>query len=213
VLVSSAFAVWQAGAGRILTGLFLPGALPAYALAFRIVGLALGLHQLAATALFARLYSGRTRTTDGLVSLLLVAVALTLIVIVAASRLFIRPGTFEALEGAGYSLFVAVLPIVAVQIFFWVGNAMMEMRVTRFRLAGKTILPSILINGSTLVGLFVAQQFVAITLPAICWVVTAQSAAFFVYSAWLLHRRGVPHRKVATAGAVGGALLTIIALL
>jgi hypothetical protein len=212
VLVSSAFAVWQAGAGRILAGLFLPSALPAYAIAFRIVGLALGLHQLAATALFSRLYSGRTRATDGLLSLLLAAVAATLLVIAAASRLLVRPQTFEALDGAGYDLFVTALPIVAVQIFFWIGNAMLEMRITRFGLAKKTILASIIINGSALAGLFTAQHVVPITLPAICWTVAAQSAAFFFFSAWLLYRRGVPHRKLATAGAVGGLVLAIIAL-
>ncbi len=213
VLVSSSFAVWQSGAGRILAGMLVPAQLPAYALAFRIVGLSLGLHQLAGVALFSRMYAGRTRRVDRLLSSLLAGVVLILFGILAASYLFIREGTFAALHGEGYRLFFAVLPITAVQLLFWIGNAMFEMRVTRFGLAKKTILPSMAINGVALAGLFAARSFTPITLPAICWLVTAQSAAFFFYSAWLLYRRGVPHRLLAAVGAGGGGLLTLAALL
>lgn len=213
VVVSGAFAMWQAGAGRILTGLFAAEALAAYGIAFRIAGLALGLHQLAATAFFAHIYAGRTRAVDRLLTYFLVAVMLALFAIVILARAFVTEDLFNALDARGLALFRAVLPIVALQVFFWVANAMLEARLTRFGLAARTILPSMLINGAALGALIALDWLGNVSLAAICWAVAAQSAAFFAIGGWLLAQRRVPHRRIMIAGSAGGAALAAFALL
>ncbi len=213
VVVSSAFATWQAGAGRILTGLFAAQALAAYGIAFRIVGLALGLHQLAATAFFAKIYAGRTRLVDRLLTYFLAAVALALFAIVIVARLVVTESMFNALDAKGLELFRTVLPIVGLQIFFWVANAMLEARLNRFGLAARTLLPSLLINGTALGVLLVADWLGRVSLPMICWIVAAQSMAFFGVGSRLLARRRVPHRRLMIAGSIGGAALAAFAAL
>ncbi len=66
--VVATLAIWLGVGGRIIVGFLNPEALAAYGVAFRVAGFALGVHQLAVTALFARLYAARTKVADPMIA-------------------------------------------------------------------------------------------------------------------------------------------------
>lgn len=212
IVIAATIATWQSVCGRIFVGLLMPPELPAYGVAFRVAGLVLGLQQLGTTALFARLYAGRTRATDRLVALILAGVGLMSGVIALAGPLVARIG-FSALDDRGRELFVQVLPLVTVQIFFWVGYAFLHMRINRARLARASIpsLAVVALGGSAVI--LLADRMFGSSLFVTCLLLALQTAAYFAASLWVLARRGLPHRWVGLVGAYGGAALFALALI
>ena len=95
----------------------------------------LGLHQVAVTALFAWLDRARTCVADRVLAPFLGGVAAIIAVIpFVAQPLLVRFG-FAALKSDGIVVFAAVLPILGVQVFFWIAFAMLQMRINRVGLA------------------------------------------------------------------------------
>jgi hypothetical protein len=43
------------------------------------------------------------------------------------------------------------------------------------------------------------------------WLIAAHGAAYFFTSAWILARRGLPHRRLTIMGAAGGIAIAIVA--
>ena len=75
MVVGGLMALWLGVGGRLTIGALVPAHIAAYSIAFRIAGLALGLHQLATTLFYARLYASRTRAADALIGRFFAAVA------------------------------------------------------------------------------------------------------------------------------------------
>ena len=212
MLVSGLFGVWLAVSGRLLMGLFSPQDLPAYGVAFRMTGLAIGLYQLANTIWFIRIYKGKTREADRILAIL---VALGF----AASALIALAGApaaalldLDALAGRQGRTFEAILPIVGLQAGFWVAHSLLVVRVNRCGVAGSTILPNVLV---TLVsfGLIVLLRFAGLLDAVIlAWLLAAQAGGYFLVSIRALGGARLPHRRAAAAGLAGAALLALIAL-
>lgn len=204
--------VWLGVGGRIMVGLLNASALPAFGIAFRVAGLALGLQQLANTVLFVRLYTARTRSADRLLSNIYAAVAVASVGIAIAGPFLPHFIKITALDGSGSGEYRRILPLVMLQVFYWIGYAMLEMRLNRSRLAGCAIVPMACTMAGGLaitlaVGLYVSNDIIVL-----CWLIAAQSAAFFGINAMVLARRGLPHRRFSLVGVVGGAVLALIAL-
>jgi hypothetical protein len=102
--------------------------------------------------------------------------------------------------------------VVALQMFFWAGQSLLQPRINRTGSAGKSLFPMIII---TVVGaaVFLVAHLVGAGIVLICWLLAIYSAAFFFGTLLVLARHAEFHRGVAWTGAVGGALLAIEAIL
>jgi hypothetical protein len=97
--------------GRIVVGFLNASALPEFGVAFRVAGLALGIHQLLTTALFARVYAARTRQADKVLAWFFLAVALLLIAIAVVGRWLPDFVTFSALDAGSAQAYRTILPL------------------------------------------------------------------------------------------------------
>jgi hypothetical protein len=212
MVITGVFAVWLGVGGRILVGLFNPGQLAVYGLAFRIAGFALGVHQLATTALFARLYRARTAWADRTFACFLIPIALLLAGISMLGDRVIGAIGFEALRPVDEPVFASLLPVVALQTFYWIGYAMLQVRVNRSKLAGKSVLPTFVLTVGGVAVICAVGQLVSDSVVLISWLVAAHSAAYFFLSWFILARRGLPHRRIGWVGIAAGLFLVLIAL-
>ena len=122
MMVAGIFSIWLGVGGRILVGITSAADLAAYSLAFRISGLALGVHQLATTAAFPTLYAARTRQADRLLSLFMVAVLAVSVLLALAGPFVVDLFSFSALRGQDRKTFKALVPLTSFQTFS--GSAM-----------------------------------------------------------------------------------------
>ena len=211
ITVVGVLAIWLGVGGRIIVGLLNATALPACGVAFRVAGLALGIHQLAITALFARLYAARTREADRVLGYFFAAVALLSLLIAVAGRYLPLLVQMSALEGTGTSTYAAVLPLAALQTFYWIGYAMLQLRINRYSLAGRSIVPTIVVTVGGIGAIFAIGGLVSNDVVLLSWLIAAHGAAYFFTSAWILARRGLPHRRLTIMGAAGGIAIAIVA--
>lgn len=212
MLANAVLATWLGVYGRILIGLFAAEAVAAYGLMFRIAGLALAVHQLAVTALFARIYAARTKAADRMLTPFLAVVAALLAVLSLTAPIAVPMLPINALDQAGNRLFAAIFPIVALQVFFWIAFAMLQMRINRAGLAGRAFVPMLLVTLAG-TGLTLATGWLSGgNLAAMCWVIAAQSAALFGIEWAVLARARLPHRRIGWTALGGGLVLTAAAL-
>ncbi len=212
MLANAILATWLGVYGRILIGLFAVEAVAAYGLMFRVAGLALAVHQLAVTALFARIYAARTRAADRMLAPFLLAVAVLLGVLAVGAPAIVPMVPIAALGKAGVMQFVAIFPVVALQVFFWIAFAMLQMRINRSGLAARAFGPMLLV---TLVGTcftLLLGWLSSGNLPLMCWAIAAQSAALFWVEWLVLFKARLPHAKLGWIALVGGIALAGIAL-
>jgi hypothetical protein len=88
---------------------------------------------------------------------------------------------------------------------------MTQVRINRSRLAGRAIIPTLVVTLGGMALVFAIGIFVTADIVILSWLIAAHAALFFFTNVWLLARRGIPHRRLALIGAVGGALLCLIA--
>lgn len=212
MLAGGILAMWLGVGGRMIVGFVDASEVATYSVMFRVAGLALGIHQLAITALFARLYAARTREADRLLLPFLAGVgALTALIALAAPPLVHIVG-FEALENGGEPLFRKALPIVCVQVFFWIAFAMLQLRVNRSGLAGRAVWPIFwvtILGTATIVG---SAKLFSLGLVGLCWGIALHGAAYFLAEWFVLIRARLPHRRFGQCALVFGLLLTGIAI-
>jgi hypothetical protein len=213
MVVVGTMATWLGVGGRMTVGLLDAHNVAAYGVAFRIAGLALGLHQLAVTGLFAMLYRARTRMADFVISLFLAGVGIIVLGIGFSGRLIIGNFDFAALDQNGRDVFVKILPIVCVQTFYWIAYAMTQLRINRSRLAGKSILPTVFITFGGIAVIFGSSYFLDIGIAVLCWLIALHAAAFFFLNIYMLGQVGrMPHKKIMGVGILGGAILALAAV-
>ena len=202
-------AIWLGIGGRIIIGFISAKDVAVYGVAFRIAGLALGIHQLAVTALFAKLYRSRTRFADPVFSLFLSAVALLCLLLSASGPVIIYFVDFESLDSYGRELFAAVLPATACHTLLWIGYAMLQMRINRFRLAGQAIIPTIAVTVVGIAVIFAVSFFVGYDIVLVSWMITVHAAIFFLVNYLILAKNGIPHRRVGAVTFVGAVIIAI----
>ena len=212
MLAGGVLAMWLGVGGRMMVGFFDAAHVAAYSFAFRVGGVALGVHQLAITALFARIYGAVTKRADQMLAPFLGGVAMLTAGIAVAGPLVVPYFRIEALAGDGVAVFVRILPIVCLQVFFWIAFAMLQMRVNRYRLAATVFWPMLWVTvGGT--GLIVAAMWgLGLGIIGLCWGIAAQSVAYFLCEIWVLSRRKLNHARVNWVALGGGIALSVIAV-
>jgi hypothetical protein len=212
MVIGGLMALWLGVGGRLTIGALLPAGVALYSIAFRVAGLALGLHQMATTLFYARLYASRTRDADALVGRFYAAVLAFSVLMALFGAPVVSRLDLAALPSDRLATFAVILPIVSVQIFFWIGFAMLQTRINRSRLAGRSIRPLALV---TAVGgglIFAAAAVVEPDIIWLCWGIALHAATYFVAAYVLLARRRLPHVRMGAIGLFGGALLILLAL-
>ncbi|HTU12680.1 MAG TPA: hypothetical protein VMG08_17455 [Allosphingosinicella sp.] len=213
MMVATAFAMWLGVGGRLFVGALSHADLAAYSLAFRVGGLALGVQQLVQTFAFPRLYAARTREGDRLFGYSFAATLAVSAGIALAGPFVVDLFDFAALDARGREIYRALLPLCVIQIFFWIGFAMLQMRINRVRAAKASILPTLFVTVAGIVLILLAARFISADVRFIGWLVAAHSAAYFGLAWGLLARRGLPHPRIGLVGLGGGLLLAAIAAL
>jgi hypothetical protein len=212
MMVAGVFSIWIGVGGRILVGLVGAADLAPYSVAFRIAGLTLGLHQLATTAMYPQLYASRVRSGDPLLAMFLAAVLAVSIGLAVAGPLIPDFIHFSALDRRGTELYRALVPITVLHTFFWIGFALLQMRINRFGAAKASILPLISV---TLLGIgiiLLAAFTISSDVRFVAWLIAAHAAAYFLTANLILLRRRVPHVRTGLVGLIGGGVLCLIAL-
>jgi O-antigen/teichoic acid export membrane protein len=212
MLAGSILAMWLGVGGRITMGALAPTDVAVYSLAFRVAGLTLGIHQLAITALFARLYKARTRQADSLMSPFLIAIALLNIMLALLAPWIMQQFHFAALPESDRGKFAAIIPIVCFQVFCWIAFAMLQVRINRSKLAGKAFWPILWV---TVIGaglIFASASFFKLGVVGISWGIGIHSAAYFVAEWVVLARARLPHFKIGLVALAGGVALGLIAV-
>lgn len=213
IAVVSMMSIWLGVSGRVTIGIFTESSLPAFAMAFRVAGLSLALQQLSTVILFVRLYTSRTKQSDAILGIIYSSVLCLLVLICLVGPYLPMIVDIRALSGIGQETYRQLLPLASLQVFFWIGYAMLEMRINRYRLSARAIGPmcAVFVSGGCLiagVGFFLAAGPLLL-----CWLTAFHTAAFFGVNVIVLARRGVPHRRVTWVGVIGGSALSGIAVL
>lgn len=206
------FSTWIAVSGRIMIGFIAPDDLAAYGVAFRIAAVGLGMPQLVLTAFWTTIYIAPTRSVDRLLAWFLAGTALVLALVCLFGRILIREVEFEAMDAHAVLLSQELLPPVALQIFFWSGHVMLQPRINRCGVAGRSIAPLTVL---TVAGgaLILASSWLGAAIVGTVWLLALYSAAYFFTSWILLARRGLPHTatlRVAICAGAGLALLVLV---
>ena len=202
--------IWLSVGGRIVVGTFNPGALAVYGIAFRIGGLLLGFHQLAMTAFFVTIYRGRIRVSDRIMGVALAAILVTGVVLSLLAGLI---GPIFELDSAMQARFAAILPLTVLHTHFWIGQAMLQMRINRYDLAKPALAPTAI---ATIAGIAITAgiaQFVSNDLELLCWLIAAHAAVLYAVTSLVLRQRRVPHRLTDIAVVGGAAALTLVTIL
>jgi hypothetical protein len=213
MLAGGILAMWLGIGGRMIIGFIDPALVATYSVMFRVAGVALGIHQLAVTAIFARVYGARTREADRLLFPFLAGVTVLMAIISAATPPLIHLAAFEALAGEGEDDFRRALPIVGIQVYYWIAFAMLQMRINRSGLASRAFAPTLLVAlGGTALIVGAAKLF-DLGLTGLCWGLALHSAAFYAVEWIVLARARLPHIRLGWCSLVGGSGLTIIAII
>jgi hypothetical protein len=213
IMIVATLAMWMGLGGRIIVGLLNQEGLPAYGVAFRVTGLALGVHQLAITAMYARLYAGRTKVADPIIAAFMVATCILTAGLVLGGQILPGYVTIAALDASAVASYREILPATGLHTFFWIAYAMLQMRVSRAGLAKTAIAPTAIV---TLGGIGLIAAFaigVSNDIVVLAWLIAAHAAIFFYKNVILLARARLPHRLVAitgTAGAIALAALGVV---
>ena len=211
MMVAGIFAIWLGVGGRIIVGVTSADDLAAYSLAFRIAGFALGVHQLAVTAAFPALYASRTRRADRLLTLFLTGVLAVSLLLALAGPYVVDLFRFSALRPQDVEMFKAMVPLNAVQTYFWIGYALLQLRINRYGVAKASIVPLLAVTGGGILIIFLVAQFVSNDVRLIVALTALHAAAYFATAWILLAKRRLPHKRVGMMGLLGGLALGAVA--
>lgn len=210
--VYAMFGTWIAVSGRILVGITAPRDLPAFGVAFRIAGIALGVQQLAFTAFWNQIYTSRTRPADGLLARAIAATAVVVALISIFGRVVIGTIRFEALDRNAMFLAQALLAPVSLHVFFWSAQVLLQARINRLGAARAAILPLALVSAAGLACIIAAHVAGASTIVVV-WLIAGYSAAYFATTWITLARRGFPHVRTLQVALGCGLILALVSLL
>ena len=203
MLGASLAGVWIISSGRIYLGLFRDADdLYAYAFTFRVASVLVLVHALVVTAFAARLYKMPTRQFDRIGSALIALLAVAAFAFIVAApayhaALWNSPAKAALLAQRPYAM------LAAVQVFLWVSSAIIEMRVSRARVAGEALLATLGVSLAGAASVLALWHWGRLSLPAIMIVLLVQQATALGVQHFALARRGVPHRRMFLTSAAG----------
>lgn len=213
MVINGLFGMVIGSGGRIAFGAFAqPWDLSAYAIGFRIAGLMLGLHQLMITAFFARVYAARTRAFDRTAPLYLLAVAGGGVLLCLASPLLLPHLGFKALTADRQGALLDWLPLIALQVYLWIGFATLELRINRARMARRLILPNLAVTAAGVAGFFWLESTGLASPANIVAFMAVVTALFVAIQIAMLWWRGLVLPRTATSLAAGAVPFLILAL-
>jgi len=213
MMVAGMFSIWLGVGGRILIGFTSPASLAAYSLAFRISGLALGVHHLATTAAFPALYATRTKQADRLLSLFMLGVLAVSIGLAVAGPFAIDLMHFSALGTEERPMFRALVPLTSLQTYFWIGFALLQFRINRSNAAKASIVPILIVTVVGIGAILLVARFVSNDARLICALISLHAACYFAVAWLILAKKRLPHRFLGLTGLGGGVVLGTIAAL
>lgn len=213
MMVVGMFSIWLGVGGRILIGFTSAESLAAYSLAFRISGLALGVHQLATTAAFPALYATRTKQADRLLSLFMLAVLAVSIGLAIVGPYAIDVMHFSALAPGDRAMFRALVPLTSLQTYLWIGYALLQFRINRSRAAKASIVPVLVVTVVGIGAILLVARFVSNDARLICALIALHAACYFAMAWLILAKKKLPHRFVGLTGLGGSLVLAAIAAL
>jgi hypothetical protein len=143
LVLSSMFSAWLTASGRVLMAGYLSAADAAhYALAFRVAGLMVVVHQIVGTGLFARLFGLSSAQFDRLASWYILAMACAGVIVALVISLALPPGLhFGHISSAVIMAARTLFPAVMAQMLFILVYAGLELRITRSTIAHRLLLP------------------------------------------------------------------------
>jgi hypothetical protein len=209
--VYAIFNIWAGASGRVLIGLLSLADVAAYAVAFRIAGAALLSHRLTITVLWSRVYTSPPAAADRLLAVQVIIAAIIAAIVSLSGPWLIDRLDLLATDQRAAAAAAAILPIVALQIFLFAAQSLLQARVNRTGAAGKSLLPMAAITAAG-VALIVAAKALGAEIDTLCWLLALYCATFFLGTLAVLARHAMPHPRVAGAGAAGGAVLALIAV-
>ena len=213
IVGASLVGAWMVSSGRIYMGLFLSQEdVYAYAFTFCVASLLVLLHAVAVTAFAAQLYKMPTRRFDPIGASLVGALAIgaLLLILVAPERLAI--GWFSPAKAALLTARPAVA-LIAAQVFFWVVSATFEMRVSRARGAAVSMQLNLIVSLCAGTALLFWRHYGQIGFGGLTAALLAQQAAGCAAQYGSLIQRGVTPRKTVFITLIGGAVVTVTALI
>ena len=206
------FNIWAGASGRVVIGLLSLADVAAYAVAFRIAGVALLTHRLTITVLWSRVYTASPEEADRLLAFQVAVAGLIAAAVSVGGHWLIDALDLLASDARAAGISAAILPVVALQIFFFAAHALLQARVNRTGAAGRSLLPMAAITAAGLV-LILAAKTLGAGIGALCWLLALYCATYFFATLMFLSRQAMPHPRVAAVGAGGGAVLALIAML
>jgi hypothetical protein len=209
--VYAIFGSWVAVCGRVLIGSTVPEELAAYGVAFRVAGLIVIVAQLVTTGLWKHLYTCSSLGADKLLSLAVLGTLVLALVASEAGQLFVLYADLEALDPQARKTCREILPILALQIFFWAAHQMLQPTVNRSGFAGRLLLPTAAF-GLAGAAFILAAASSGVGIVVLSWLLAAYTAGFFLISWLLLARRGECYPRMAALTAAGAALLAAVEL-
>lgn len=209
--VYAGFATWVAVSGRVLMGAAAPQDLPAYAVAFRLASFAVLVPQLVLTGLWRPLYTCSQKRADALISVALVVTALAAAAVSFAGRHFLSYAGLEALDFDARQTCQTILPIVALQMFFWSAHMMLQPLINRDGAAGASLGPMSTVTVTGAISILAAAQL-GISPVGLVWIIAGYSASYFLLIWLLLGRRGFGLPRTATVAVAGALCLSLLGI-
>ena len=204
---------WVISSGRVYLGVSNDASdIYAYAFTFRVASVLMLLHAVVGTAFAARLYKMPTRLFDRVGAAMISVLA-------GASVLFIfaTPSYHLALwtspEKAALLAQRPFAVLAVAQVFFWGAGAIIEMRVSRARLAFSSLSAMLALSLGVAACLSTAwiTGWLSFSVVMIFLAIQQMGAVFIQHA--LLVRRGIPHRRMGIATLAGGAFVIAAAAL
>lgn len=205
----SLLAMWLSAGGRIVVGIFSPHALSPFALAFRVSGIVLGIHQLMVTALYARVYRARTREADGLMWPFLVVAMVLLLIVSVFGRWFPSIVHLRSLQGSDVGVFRRMLPLACIQTFCWIAYAFLQLRINRSGLSGRAFWPTAVISLAGVAIIFGTGTFFTHNALVLSWLVSLHAVAYMLANIYVLHKYKLPHPKIFIVCCLGTLTLLL----
>ncbi len=208
--VYALFGTWIAVSGRILIGFIAAQDLSAYAVAFRIAGIAFGVSQLGSTWMWSRIYTADTDQADRLIARWLAGTALVCALVTLIGGPLIQGIRFDALDSRTSALAAAIMPVLSIHIYFWSAHTLMQPRVNRLGMATRS-LGTLSITSAATVAVVLGAHRLGLGTIAVVWLL-AVSSVFYFFGVWaVLARRGAAHRQAGLTALVGGLFLVLLA--
>lgn len=202
---------WLATSPRFYFGTFLSMEdLAEYAIAFRLAGVLLVIYQAFFTGLFPRLYIMRPRRYDRWASACLGIVVAAGVAVGVALPTILGHFYGQSLDAEARQGIVALFPLVAAQVFFWIAGGLLETRINRLRLAHRALRANLVLALAGLAVVAAAHHARVLDPLTLTLFIVVQTAAQPLIDLALLWRRRLPFVGLGAWVGAGCVMVLIV---